>query len=81
MKVIFIAILLSVFAVGSAMAQEACESKAVSKDGKPLSGAAKASFIKKCKKDACDPKAIGSSGKRLSGAAYKSFMTKCERGV
>lgn len=29
-----------------------CESKAVSKDGKPLSGAAKASFMKKCEADA-----------------------------
>ena len=81
MKTIFVAILLSVFSLGSAMAQETCESKAVSKDGKPLAGAAKASFIKKCKKDACDPKAIGSNGKKLSGAAYKSFMTKCETGA
>jgi hypothetical protein len=31
----------------SAFAQEACESKAVSKYGRPLVGAAKASFIKK----------------------------------
>ena len=30
----------------SAFAQEACESKAVSKYGRPLVGAAKASFIK-----------------------------------
>ena len=81
MKTIFVAILLSLFSLGSAMAQETCESKAVSKDGKPLAGAAKASFIKKCKKDACDPKAIGSNGKKLSGAAYKSFMTKCETGA
>jgi len=81
MKTIFVAILLSVFSLGSAMAQETCESKAVSKDGKPLAGAAKASFVKKCKKDVCDPKAIGSNGKKLSGAAYKSFMTKCETGA
>ena len=38
---LFLAMLLSVFAVGSAMAQESCESKAVGKDGKPLAGAAK----------------------------------------
>ena len=29
-----------------------CEAKAVSKDGKPLAGAAKTSFMKKCEADA-----------------------------
>ena len=39
MKRLFIATLLSVFAIGSAMAQEAsCESKAVGKDGKAARG-------------------------------------------
>jgi hypothetical protein len=53
MKRLFIAVLLSVFALGSALAQEpACESKAVGKDGKPLAGAAKTSFMKKCEKGA-----------------------------
>ncbi len=78
MKRILVAMLFSTFVVGSAMAQETCESKAVGKDGKPLSGAAKTSFLQKCKKDACAPKAVGSNGKKLSGAAYKSFMGKCE---
>ena len=81
MRSILVAVLLSAFAVGSAMAQQTCESKAVGKDGKPLSGAAKTSFIQKCKKDACGPKAVGSNGKKLSGAAYKSFMDKCESGA
>jgi hypothetical protein len=81
MKRIFIAVLLSMFAAGSAMAQQTCDAKAVGKDGKPLAGAAKTSFIAKCKKDACDPKAVGSNGKKLSGAAYKSFMDKCESGI
>lgn len=81
MKRIFVAGLLSMLTVGSAMAQQTCESKAVGKDGKPLSGAAKTSFMTKCKKDACSPKAVGSNGKRLSGAAYKSFMDKCEAGA
>lgn len=81
MKSVLIAVLLSTFAVGSAMAQQTCESKAVGKDGRPLSGAAKTSFIQKCKKDACEPKAVGSNGKKLSGAAYKSFMDKCESGT
>jgi hypothetical protein len=81
MKRIFVAALLSMFAVGSAMAQQTCDSKAVGKDGKPLSGAAKTSFVTKCKKDTCEPKAVGSNGKKLSGAAYKSFMDKCEAGA
>ena len=51
MKRIFLAALITSFAVGSALAQS-CETKAVGKDGKPLSGAAKNSFMSKCEKDA-----------------------------
>ena len=77
---VFVAALLATFAVGSAMAQESCESKAVGKDGKPLAGAAKTSFMKKCMADDCAAKAKSSDGKPLSGAAKKSFMAKCEKG-
>jgi len=62
-----------------ASAQEACESKAISKYGKPLVGAAKASFLKKCRRDSCESKAVDRNGKRLAGAAKRSFMQKCER--
>jgi len=79
MRRILLAALITVFAAGSAMAQTTCESKAVGKDGKALSGAAKTSFIKKCKADTCEAKAIGKDGKALSGAAKKSFLTKCEK--
>ncbi len=78
MKRIILAALITSFAVGTAMAQS-CESKAVSKDGKPLSGAAKTSFIKKCKQDACEGKAMSKDGKPLAGAAKNSFMAKCEK--
>lgn len=78
MKRILLAALISSFAVGSALAQS-CETKAVSKEGKPLAGAAKTSFMKKCKQDACDGKAVGKDGKPLAGAAKNSFMTKCEK--
>ncbi|WP_036017136.1 hypothetical protein [Bradyrhizobium sp. WSM1743] len=78
MKRIFLAAIVAAFAAGSAFAQETCESKAVGKDGKPLAGAAKTSFLKKCKADACAPKAVGSDGKPLVGAAKNSFMKKCE---
>lgn len=76
MKRIALALLITSFAVGSAMAQS-CATQAVSKEGKPLAGAAKNSFIKKCKVDACAPKAVSKDGKPLSGAAKNSFMKKC----
>lgn len=81
MRTVFAAAFLMVFGVGTVLAQETCESKAVSADGKPLAGAAKKSFVQKCKKDACEPKAVDSSGKPLKGAAKKSFLTKCEKGA
>ncbi|HLH96463.1 MAG TPA: hypothetical protein VKW08_15210 [Xanthobacteraceae bacterium] len=81
MKRILVAAVLSLFAVSAALADETCESKAVGSDGKPLAGAAKASFLKKCKADACEPKAIGSDGKPLAGAAKASFLKKCEAGA
>jgi len=77
MKRFALALFISTFAVGSAFAQS-CETKAVSKDGKPLSGAAKTSFVNKCKKDTCEAKAISAEGKKLSGAAKNSFVKKCE---
>ena len=79
MKRAMVVALMSVFAIGSALAQETCESKAVDKNGKPLAGAAKTSFLKKCRLDACTPKAVDKDGKPLKGAAMNSFMTKCEK--
>lgn len=75
MKRIILAALITSFAVGSAMAQS-CATKAVAKNGKPLAGAAKTSFIKKCCKDS----AVSKDGKPLSGAAKTSFVNKCVRG-
>jgi hypothetical protein len=46
-----------------------------------LSGAAKTSFVQKCKRDACATKAIDKNGKALAGAAKKSFMDSCEKGA
>ena len=78
MKRIVMAALLTAFAIGSATAATQCEVKAVSKDGKALTGAAKTSSIKKCKEDACASKAVSKDGKPLTGAAKNSFMKKCE---
>lgn len=80
-------VLASLFAVGLMASQVAnaasdCEAKALSKDGKPLAGAAKASSIKKCeaaaKTSTCADKAIDKNGKPLAGAAKASSIKKCE---
>ena len=81
MKRILLAALIASFAAGSALAQSACESKAIGRDGKPLHGAAKTSFVNKCKRDACAGQAVGKDGKPLHGAAKNTFMKKCERGA
>jgi len=73
-----LAVSIAFFPIGTATAQS-CESKAVSAEGKPLHGAAKNSFVKKCKKDACESKAVSAEGKPLHGAAKNSFMAKCKR--
>ena len=78
MRRIILTVLIVCFAVGSAAAQS-CDSKAVSANGKPLHGAAKMGFVKKCKRDACGSKAVSADGKPLHGAAKNSFMGKCMR--
>ena len=80
MKRIFLAAIVATFAAGSAFAQDSCETKAMGKDGKPLAGAAKTSFMKKCTHDACEAKAVSADGKKLSGAAKTASMKKCEAG-
>ena len=85
-NLIFIALLAaSAFCAQVAIAADApsvCEAKALSKDGRPLNGAAKASSIRKCEADTlsasgCEGKAIDKNGKKLGGAAKTSFMKKC----
>jgi hypothetical protein len=78
MKRIILTVLIVCFAVGAAAAQS-CDSKAMSANGKPLHGAAKMSFVRKCKRDACRSKAVSAEGKVLHGAAKNSFMAKCMR--
>ncbi|MBU3620613.1 hypothetical protein [Polynucleobacter sp. CS-Odin-A6] len=65
--------------------QAACEAKAVSKEGKPLYGAAKDASIKKCMSGAaadasCEAKAVSKDGKPLYGAAKAASIKKCESG-
>lgn len=77
-------VVLGLFAGSSAFAANAaCEAKAVDKNGKPLVGAAKTSFMKKCEGEAgdassCAAKAVSKDGKPLAGAARDSSIKKCE---
>lgn len=86
MKSLALALFVSAFALStmtapaSAQTMQACEAKAVSKDGKPLAGAAKTSSVKKCMKDSCEANAVDKNGKKLAGAAKTSFLKKCEGG-
>ena len=73
MRRIALAIAISALATGPVYAQSC---NAVSKDGKPLTGAAKASFMKKC----CEDSAKSKDGKPLAGAAKNSYVEKCVKG-
>jgi hypothetical protein len=78
MKGILFALIFTALGLGTALAQT-CESKAIDKNGKALVGAAKSSFLQKCKREACAGRAVDKNGKALSGAAKNSFLQKCER--
>ena len=81
LRKIMLAGLVVAVAGGTAFAQDmSCDAKAVGKDGKPLAGAAKNSFMKKCMHDSCAAKAVSAEGKPLSGAAKTSSIKKCEAG-
>lgn len=88
MKHLVTAMLATLFAANLAYAQapaSECESKAIDKNGKPLAGAAKGSFMKKCesesRKATCETRAVDKNGKALAGAAKNSFMKKCQAGA
>jgi hypothetical protein len=78
MKRIILAVMFGAFVINTVIAQS-CESKAVGRDGKPLHGAAKMSFVKKCKRETCQGQAVSKEGKPLHGAAKNSFMAKCTK--
>jgi hypothetical protein len=78
MRHIILTALIACLAAGTAAAQS-CDSRAVGANGKPLHGAAKMSFVRKCQRDACAAKAVSAEGKPLHGAAKNSFVRKCMR--
>jgi hypothetical protein len=75
MKRIIAAVILSALAADPAYAQT-CATQAMSKEGKPLAGAAKTSAVKKC----CEQSAVSKDGKPLYGAAKTSYVKKCAKG-
>ena len=93
MKSILTALALGLtLSVGNAWADAKadCEKQAVSKDGKPLAGAAKDAKMKKCMTDAgaakapatdakadCEKQAVSKDGKPLAGAAKDAKIKKC----
>jgi hypothetical protein len=85
-QLVFVALLAAALGCGSAAAQQilpldtTCELHAMDKNGKPLAGAARSSFINKCKREMCAGKAIGDDGRPLVGAAKANFMKNCEEG-
>lgn len=66
-------------AQGTALAADDCDAQAAEKK---LAGAAKNSFLKKCKGNAAPAADSGCAAKatekKLAGAAKNSFMKKCE---
>jgi hypothetical protein len=74
LRIVTTTLLVSLLGIGSAVAQSSCAAKAMSKDGKPLAGAARTSAIKKC----CEDSALSADGKKLSGAAKASYVKKCQ---
>ena len=66
--------LVSPISISASAAQGgSCKNEAMSKDGKPLAGAAKTSAIKKC----CETAAVSKDGKALAGAAKNASVKKC----
>ena len=69
MRRIGLVALLLTFALSSAaMAESACHSQAIGKNGKPLAGAALNSFMTKCTREACEPE---SNQQRWKGTRWR----------
>ena len=83
--VLVLPFMLSAYAQSPGGDASSCEAKAVGKNGKPLAGAAKASFMKKCQNESgaadaksnCESKAVSKDGKPLHGAAKAASVKKC----
>jgi hypothetical protein len=84
--VLAISAMFSQVATAATPAASECSARAVSKAGKPLAGAAKTAFMKKCEAESggaaapfgCVDKADSKAGKPLAGAAKTAFLKKCE---
>jgi hypothetical protein len=79
MRRIILAAAITAFAVSTAAAQS-CETKAMSAEGKPLSGAAKTSFVKRCKRDACEGKAVSAEGQAAVWCGQEQLYEEVHEG-
>lgn len=88
LTVILSTLFVASMAFAQAPAASDCEAKAVGKNGKPLAGAAKTAFLKKCESDTkgtaapqsdCESKAVSKDGKPLTGAAKAASIKSCEK--
>ena len=70
-------LLAAAFVFACTAANATCKTDAVSKDGKPLAGAALKSFMTKCEKDAKAKCTLESKTQKLNGAAATSHTKKC----
>jgi len=73
MKGLMVAALVSVFAIGSALAEEC---RPIDKNGQLLAGAARASHMKSC----CKRNAVDKNGKLMRGIVKRQFLDKCMQG-
>ncbi len=69
-------LLASSVALAAPAAGDSCEAKAISKNGKPLAGAAKATFIKKCEQEAGTGAAAAPAASSEPTAATSSCAAK-----
>lgn len=75
-RTLILAAALAFTATGSWADEATCQAKAMEKK---LAGAAKTSFLTKCKKDATAACTTAAGEKKLAGAAKTSFTNKCVR--
>ena len=79
MKTTVAALLAVTLASASPAFAAGCSTTAIDKNGKPLTGATKNSFMAKCEKDAKADCEKSAADKKLAGAAKTSYLNKCAK--
>lgn len=74
MRALILALLMALVSGATHAEEGSCSARSAEKK---LSGAAKASFMKKCSRDAQAACEVAATEKKLAGAARASFVKKC----